>query len=98
ASEALQPIARPQGAGTETATALASRPESAASVVPSGETVTGLEPDARVPGVQPLESEAAPATVLPSEQEAARPVERPVETALLVPARPGSTPGPQKEK
>ena len=98
AFESLQPLARPQGAGTETATALATRPEAATSVAPSAETVTGLEPEARVPGVQPLASEAAPATVLPSQPEAAQPVERPVETALLVPARPGSILGTEVDK
>ena len=57
-----------------------------------------LEPELLRPSSKPSDVEAEPITALPSESETATPVERPVETALLVPARPGSILGTAVDK
>ena len=59
---------------------------------------TRLEPELLGPAVQPLDAGASPVSILPAEPETAAPVQRPIETALLVPARPGSTLGTAVDK
>jgi hypothetical protein len=91
--EALQPHDAP----TEPASALSVQPETAKAVESSVQAATRLESELLRPSVQPFDAEAEPITVVPAEPETATPVE-PVETALLVPARPGSTLGTAVDK
>ena len=99
AFESLQPIARPQGAGTETATALASQPEVGhfrRAVGGNGDRARAGSAGAGRPAARVRGGSRRRASQ--SQPEAAQPVERPVETALLVPARPGSILGTEVDK
>ena len=89
---------RPPDTAVETASALSVQPETAKQVEPSVQPATRLEPELLRPSSKPSSAEAEPITVLPAESETATPVERPVETALLVPARPGSILGTAVDK
>jgi hypothetical protein len=92
--EALQP----QDSPTEMASALSVQPEIAKQVEPSVQPAMRLEPELLRPSVKRSSSELEPITVLPAESPIAAPVDGPVETALLVPARPGSILGTAVDK
>ncbi|MDW6026572.1 hypothetical protein SAZ10_32910 [Mesorhizobium sp. BAC0120] len=94
--QALRPAPSSSDAPTNLASALSSRSETAQPLGSSGETVTGLVPEG---GQLPVQAPAnVPEAVVPAKPEEAKTVERPVETALLVPARPGSSLGSEVDK
>jgi hypothetical protein len=94
-SESLQPVA-PVSTGTRVSSAAPTGP--AQPLAPSAETVTGTAPEALQPSGDASGQGAGSGSSGPTVRETVQPVERPIETALLVPARPNSVLGTEVDQ
>jgi hypothetical protein len=90
--------AQPQASGSAVAAVASGGTESVSPAAPSSKVVTGVATESLGPSAgRPEGDGGAAATIVPGGQEAAETV-RPVETALLVPARPNSVLGTEIDK